>query len=131
MSVPVSLKRRSKGPILGPLTDAGVGLAVSPFVIDKVKSVRGRWVDEFDKNFSELANRLVGDIPSDGVRSPEGREGDPPCALWAFPRSYPQAIPAPAGVRNPEFWDSRQVGDPPTPGDRCAKPRNQGQRRRS
>ena len=116
LSVPVSLKRRSKGPILGPSTDAGAGLAVSPFVIDKVKPVKGRWDGEFEKNSSELVNRPVGDIPSEGVRSPEDGEGDPPCAAWAFPRSYPQAMVGSSGCAKPRNLGLRTGGRSPDTG---------------
>ena len=39
-SLRISLKRRSKGLFLGPLTDAAVGLAVRSFVIEKVRQVK-------------------------------------------------------------------------------------------
>jgi hypothetical protein len=48
-------ERRAKGPFSGPLTVAAFGRAVSVFVIEKVKSVKGPGRVRYPKDCSSLA----------------------------------------------------------------------------
>ena len=104
LRVRASLKRRSKGPILGPSTDAGAGLAVSLSIIEKVKSVKGPAGGEFANDFGELSIRAVGDIPSDGVRSPR--------VARVIPRAH--CVRSPVLVHRPR--QLRRVCETPKPG---------------
>jgi putative transposase len=105
--LPFRHERRTKGPFLGPLTGAIVGLAVIGFVMEEVSQVKGPRKVEFHKESAGLIQRGVGVTPPVRVRSPEGAACDPPRDLCVIPRLRPQGR-----VRVSRWAKPRQRGAP-------------------